>query len=820
MLRSFRLAFRSLRRSPGFTTVAVLSLALGIGVTTALFTLADAILFRAFPGREPDRLVAVYSRSAKGEWAPVSYPDYAEFRDQTEVFAGLMAYDRTPFSFDAGARTQLLWGELISANYFDVLGLRMALGRGFRPGEDHPGAPHPVVVISYSLWQRSFGSDPAVAGRPVRIYGRNFTIVGVAPNGFRGVTLDWGDPPDLWMPIGWFDEFEWFVPKRRALDWREARIALVVGRLRPGVTIETARAALRVRAAQLAAAHPENRNWTVEVLPGREARFWPAYRRGVISFLALIGATVGFVLLVACANVASLQLARGAAREREIAVRLALGASRRRIVGELLLESAVISGLGFSGGLAVAHGGIILIRRFPLPFEVPVHVALGLDPRVLLFAMAVSVFATLLAGLFPALATARADLRSSLQAQAGGSGTSFRHSRLRSGLVAAEVALASLLLVGAGLFLRTLGRAASVDLGIRVDNVLALSVDFDSTGSRSDEIKVAQFCRRSLDRIRAVPGVLDAAWSGDDPLTRRRLLLWFVKDGTPVSGDTDWNRIDCNVTSPGHFKTLGIGLVRGREFTERDDDTAPIGTAIVNEAMARRYWPGEDPIGKRIRLRGKTRELYEIVGIARDVRQRSVWNDPEPYLYVPLYQRYFRAPILHVHVAAQPEPVLSAVERELAAVDAGLPVAGAKSLRAKLDELLATERTAAALFGASGALALVLAAAGVYGVLAYAVTRRTREIGIRMALGADRRAVQGLVLRQGMALAGLGIAAGSAVALALTRFVASYLHGVSPTDPVTFALVAAVLAGAAAAACLIPSRRAARIDPAVALRHE
>ena len=278
-----------------------------------------------------------------------------------------------------------------------------------------------------------------------------------------------------------------------------------------------------------------------------------------------------------------------------------------------------------------------------------------------------------------------------------------------------------------------------------------------------------------------------------------------------MSGDTDWNRIDCNVTSPGHFKTLGIGLVRGREFTERDDDTAPIGTAIVNEAMAQRYWPGEDPIGKRIRLRGKTRELYEIVGIARDVRQRSVWNDPEPYLYVPLYQRYFRAPILHVHVAAQPAAVLPAVERELAAVDAGLPVAGAKSLRAKLDELLATERTAAALFGASGALALVLA---------YAVTRRTREIGTRMALGADRRAVQGLVLRQGMALAGLGIAAGSAAALALTRFVASYLHGVSPTDPVTFALVAAVLAGAAAAACLIPSRRAARIDPAVALRHE
>jgi len=801
--------------------VAVLSLALGIGVTTALFSLADAILLRPFPVREPDRLAAVYSRSAKGEWASVSYPDYAEFRDQTDVFAGLMAYVRTPrLGFDAGTRTRLLSGELISANYFEVLGLVMALGRGFRPGEDRPGAPHPVVVISHGLWQRDFGGDPAVAGRAARIYGRNFTIVGVAPKGFRGVTLDWGEPPDLWLPIGWIDEFDWFIPKRRVLDWREARIALVVGRLRPAVTIETARAAVRVRAAQLGADHPENRNWTIEVLPGREARFWPAYRRSVISFLGLVGATVGFVLLLACANVASLQLARGAAREREIAVRLALGASRRRIVGELLIESAVISGLGFSGGLALAHGAILLIRRFPLPFEVPVHVALGLDHRVLLFAVAVSVFATLLAGLFPALATARADLRSPLQAQAGGSGTSFRHSRLRSALVAAEVALAAVLLVGAGLFLRTLARAAAVDLGIRVENVFALSLDFESTRFRSDEIKAAQFCRSSLDRIRALPGVLDAAWSGDDPLTRRRLLIWFVKDGTPISGDAEWNRLDCNVTSPGHFKTLGIGLVRGRDFTERDDDAAPIGAAIVNEAMARRYWPGEDPIGKRIRLRGKTRELYEIVGIARDVRQRSVWSDPEPYLYVPLYQRYFRAPILHVRVAADPATVLPAVERELAAGDEQFPLAGVKSLRAKLDELLATERTAAALFGASGALALVLAAAGVYGVLAYAVARRAREIGIRMALGADRRAVLWLMLRQGMTLALLGIAAGSAVALALTRSVTGYLHGISPADPATFAAVATVLAGAAAAACLLPSRRAARIDPAIALRQE
>jgi putative ABC transport system permease protein len=822
-LTDLRFAVRSLRHSIGFASVAVLSLALGIGASGALFSLVDAIFFRPLPVHEPDRLVALYSvRLSDASWSGTSYPDYLDYREQTGVFAGLMAYIRIPLSFDAGGRTELLSGEHVTSNYFETLGLGMPAGRGFRAEEDRPGAPQPVVVISDGLWQRAFGGDPSVVGRPVRIQGRSFTIVGVAPRGFRGVTLDWGEPPQVWLPMGWFDEFiVWAGQARRTLEWREARSALVVGRLQPGVTLEKARTAVRVRATQLQAEYPEtNRTWSVEVLPGREARFWPAYRRSVAAFASLLTVTVGFVLLLACANVANLQLARGAAREREIALRLSLGASRRRLVLGLLVESLVLSVLGLLAGFAIARGGVQLLSRFPLPFEVPLNLELGVDRRVLLFTLVVSLLATVMSGLFPALATARADLRTALQEQAGSSGRSFRNSRLRSGLVVAEVALSLVLLAGAGLFVRTLIRAQSIDLGLRLDNVLVLSVDFNSMRFRYDEPKATQFYRRALERVRSVPGVVAATWGGDVPLARRRLLVWFVKDGTPISGEADWIRADVNVTGPRYLETLGIRLVRGRDFTDRDNETSPIGAAIINETMARRYWPGEDPLGRRLRLRNRARELYEIVGIAGDVRQRSIWGEPAPYLYVPVYQRYFPVMMLHVRIEGNPMTMLPVLERELAALDPDLPVFDARTLRTQMAEALAVERTAAMLLGAAGLLALVLAVSGVYSIMAYSVARRTREIGIRMALGAHQRAVLAMILKQGMTLAVFGILAGIGAAWVLSRLIAGYLHGASPTDPLIYASVVMILAAAAALACYLPSRRAARIDPATALRRE
>ncbi len=557
------------------------------------------------------------------------------------------------------------------------------------------------------------------------------------------------------------------------------------------------------------------------MLPGREARFWPAYRRSVTAFAGLLVATVGFVLLLACANVANLQLARGAAREREMALRLALGASRRRLVLGLLVESLVLSVLGLLAGFAIARGGILLLSRFPLPFEVPLNLELGLDRRVLLFTLAVSLVATVVSGLFPALATARADLRTALQEQAGSSGRSFRHSRLRSGLVVAEVALSLVLLAGAGLFLRTLVRAQSIDLGLRLDNVLVLSVDFNSMRSRYDESKAMQFYRSALERVRSVPGVVAATWGGDVPLARRRLLIWFVKEGTTVSGEADWIRADANVTGPRYLETLGIRLVRGRDFTDRDDESSPIGAAIINETMARRYWPGEDPLGRRVRLR------HARAGVVRDrgnCRRRPPALDLGRAGALPLraasISGYFPEMMLHVRTEGNPMTMLPVVEREFAALDPDLPVFDARTLRTQMAEALAVERTAAALLGAAGLLALVLAVSGVYSIMAYSVARRTREIGIRMALGARQRAVLAMVLRQGMTLAVLGILAGIGTAWALSRLIAGYLHGASPTDPLTYASVVMILAAAAALACYIPSRRAARIDPATALRRE
>ena len=651
----------------------------------------------------------------------------------------------------------------------------------------------------------------------VRIYGRSFTIVGVAPHGFGGVTLDWGKPPQVWLPIGWFDEFA----GRRILVWREARSALVVGRLQPQVTLERARSALRVRAAQLQADYPKtNGNWGVELLPGSEARFWPPYRRSVAAFAGLLAVTVGFVLLLACANVANLQLARGAAREREMALRLALGAGRARLIRGLLIESMVLAIPGLLVGCAIAHGAIQLLLRFPLPFRPPLNLDLGLDPRVLLLTVVVALAATVVSGLFPALATARADLRTALQQRAGSSGRSFRHSRLRSGLVVAEVALSLVLLAGAGLFLRTLVRAQSIDPGVRLDDVLVVSIDLSSMRFRYDESKTLQFYRAALERIRSLPGVVCVTSSNDLPFNRRNFRRWFVKEGATVAGESDWIGVDANITGPRYLETLGIGLMRGRDFTDRDDESAPVGAAIINETMARRYWRGEDPLGKRIRLRNEARELYEIVGIARDIRQRSIWSEPAPYLLIPVYQRPISEMRLHARVAGNPMALLPAVERELATLDPDLPVTDARPLRTQVWEALAVERTAATLLGAAGLIALALAVSGVYGIMAYSVARRTREIGIRMALGAQERAVLVMTLREGMTLALSGIVAGLAITWALSRLIAGYLHGISPTDLLTYAAVALILTLAAALACYVPSRRAARIDPATALRRE
>ncbi len=818
-LFDLRIALRALSRSPGFTGAAVLTLALGIGVNTAIFSLADAVLFRPFPVREPDRLAVLYTTAtANSSYASTSYPDYLDYGELDAVFTGLLAYARMPLMFSDGQGTERVGGEAVSANYFDLLGLAVAPGRGFRTSDEAHGSEL-TAVLGHGLWQRRFGGDPAIVGKSVRIDGQSLTVIGIAPAGFRGITLDWGTPPEVWILLRSFDRVvpTWGLPGAQdILQSRAARWLLVVGRLRPGVTLAQARAAVTLRARQLELAHPQtNAGWTGTLLPGSEARFWPAYRKSIVSLLALLVSAAGLVLLIACANVANLLLARATARQREIAIRAALGAGRLRLMRQMIAESVVLSAFGLTFSFLAASWMLRLLSGFSLPFRIPLALNLRMDLRVFALAVLGALLTTFLFGLLPTLHMSRPDVRAALQG--GGFSSSARRSWARGMLVVAQVAISLVLLTGAGLFARTLHKARAIDTGFSADHILVLSVDLLS--ARYAESTGMELYRGLLERVGRLPGVVSTTWAGDVPLAVRRLLIRFVKGERDVVAEHEWMRAECNVVGPRYFATLRIPLVRGRDFTDRDNDTAP-GAVIINESMARAYWPGEDPVGKRIKVHGRARQLYEIVGVARDVRQRSLWDNPGPYLYLPLYQRYFPEMMLHVRVAGDPMSLLPAIRREIQAVDRELPVYDGGTLIDQITTAVSAQRMAAALLGASGVLALVLAVVGVYGVMAYDTSRRTREFGIRVALGAGRQSILRLVLRDGAVLVGLGLAVGLALAVGLTRLAAGFLHGISPTDPLTFASISLILVLAAAAACYLPALRAARIDPLTALRQE
>ncbi|HYK87153.1 MAG TPA: ABC transporter permease [Acidobacteriota bacterium] len=815
ILGDFGYVLRSLRRNGGYASAITVSLALGIGVNAAIFSLLDAVLLRPFPVRSPEQLVALYTTPVSGGWSSTSYPDYIDYRAQTGIFAGLMGYIRSPFSFYSGGRTERLGAEMVSWNYFLVLGVRLPLGRSFQQSDESAADS---VILSYALWQRNFGSDPNVLGRSVRINGNAFTVIGVAPRGFRGVTLDWGLLPDLWVPITVMDQqrISWWH-REPLLRLRDARMQLVVGRLQPGVKIEQAEAAVRLKASQLASAYPKtNRGFTARLLPPNQARFWPSYRATIVLYLGLLTTVSGLVLLLACVNAATLVLSRSMSREHETAIRLALGAGPAALMRQQLIESVVLSTSGLALGLAMASGLLILFRRFPLPFEVGLTLDIGLDWRVLLNTVGVAGTTTLILGLVPMLQASRFDLRSALQSR-----HSARHAgnRWRGTLVAVEVALSAILLVGAGLFVRELRQTRMINLGFNPDRVMVLSVDFNSMDYRYDDAKGQVFYHRVLEQISGLPGVRSATWGGDVPLALRRLIIYFAWNGQTPALESDWIRTECNIVGPHYLETLGIPLVRGRDFSKRDDESSP-GAVIVNETMARRYWPSEDPIGKWVRLRGRPREMYQIVGVARDVHQHAFWEAPAPYLYIPLYQRYFPEMILHVRTVDDSMAALPPIRREIEAIDNDLPVFDEGSLRSQVDRALAQPRMAAALLSAAGGLSLILAVLGVYGIMNYWVLQRRHEIGIRMSLGAGRGSILALVLRQGLVLAGCGLSVGVGACLLLTRFVRELLHVISPKDPFILVGCSVLLVLVSLLACVIPSRRAARMDPMAVLRQE
>ena len=826
-----RYGFRVLRASPGFAAVAVLSLALGIGANTSIFSVVNAALLRPLPVTQPDQLVFVFNGSRTSPYSTSSYPDYVDYRDKNEVFSDLLTYSSITMSARADDQTDLISGSIVSGNFFDALGVRAALGRTFLPEEDATPNTHPVAVISHGMWERRFGGDPKIIGQQLTLNGHAFTIVGVAPRGFNGPEVL--ENNDIYVPTmmqalvrpprgGFSGDMNPDLLARRGARWMR-----MIGRLKPGVGIEQAQAAMTTIADGLAQAYPEdNRNTIATLFPVNKVD--PQAYTQLLSVAALLLAVVAIVLLIACANVANLLLARASARRKEIAIRLAMGASRSRLVRQLLTESLLLSLGGGVVGLLFALWTIDLLKSATPPDGIfSFTLDYKLDGRVLAFTFLLSLATGVIFGLAPALQASRPDLVPALKDEASAAAQGRRLS-LRSALVVAQVALSLVLLIGAGLFLRSLNNAQSIDPGFNADKILDAQLNINLL--RYTKAQGREFYRQVIERIEALPGVESASLARVVPMSGAGRTSSFLIQGQPGPDNVSRSEgtgpdvdnqytVNTNVIGLKYFSTMGIPLLRGRDFTPQDNEGAPL-AAIVNEAFARRYFDGEEALGKRLSFRGAQGPWAEIVGVARDIKYRTLGEIPRPSVYVPLPQNHETGMALHVRTIGDPVSVAGAVRREVQALDQNLPVTNLQPMSAVLGSSLFAARMGAVLLAIFGLLALLLAAVGLYGVMSYTVARRTREIGIRMALGAQTGNVLRLVLKEGMVLVGGGVAAGLIAAAAVTRLLASFLYGVSPLDAATFAAIPLVLALAALLATYLPARRAAKVDPMIALRYE
>jgi len=807
--RDLRYAFRQLLRNPGFALAAVACLALGIGANSSTFTFANALLLKRNPQvKEPERLVRLFIHWSSGlRLGSFSYPDYLDFRNRNEVFTGLVAERLLPVHLSAGDRNEKIWGSIVSANYFSELGVEASLGRGFRPEEDQTPGAHPVVVLSHGLWERRFAAAPGVIGQTVVLNRRPFTIVGVAPQGFTGTNT--GIASEIWAPITMAGQLN---PDSDLNARGDHWIGFVIGRLKPGVGLAQARESLNALMANLTKEYPDtNTGKSVDVYAEAEASLHPMVRSGFAGFLRVMFAVVGLILVLACANVAGLLLARALGRRREIAIRMALGAARGRLIRQLLVESSLLSLLGGAAGLLLAVWLTRLIVSFQPTTDLPLWIDTSIDLRVLGFTFFAAVAAGILFGLAPALQTTRQGLVPSLKE---GSPQGGRSTRLRNVLVVGQVALSAGLLVAAGLAVRSLQKAQSIDPGFNPDNQLVAALDLDLQGY--DEAAGREFQRRLRERMSSLPGVAAVGLARDVPLQLSSSQRGTVPEGYVTPPGAANPSIDYNVVDYGYFEAMGVAILRGRAFSERDDEKAPP-VLIVNEAFAKRFWPDQDPIGRRVRTAGKN---HEVVGVAKDGKYFSLGEDPKAYMYFPLAQDYHASTVMHLRSAGDPEALLGAVRREIRGLDPLLPIADLKTMHAALGFALIPARMAAGVVSAFAGIALLLAAVGLYGVIAYSVTQATRDIGIRVALGASSRDVLRMVLGGGMRLALTGLAIGLAAGVALARLMQGILYGVSASDPFSYASASLVLITAALLASFFPARRATRVDPMVALRAE
>ena len=829
--QDLRYGFRVLRASPGFAAVAVLSLALGIGANTSIFSVVNAALLRPLPVTQPERLTFVFNGTTTRPWGTASYPDYLDYRDKSEVFSDLLTYSSITVSAGNDDQTEVISGSIVSGNFFDVLGLRTALGRTFTPEEDTTPNTHPVAVISHGLWQRRFGGDPKVIGRQIALGGHSFTVVGVTPAGFNGPEVL--ENNDIYVPMmmqalvrpprgGYSGDMNPDLLSRRGSRWLK-----MIGRLKPGVSFDQAQAAMTTIAAGLEHAYPEeNRSTIATLFPVNKID--PQGYPQLLSVAGLLLAVVGIVLLIACANVANLLLARASARRTEIAVRLAMGASRSRLVRQLLTESLLISLAGGAAGLLLAMWTIDVLKSATPPDGIfSFTLDYRLDFRVLAFTFALSLATGVIFGLAPALQASRPDLVPALKDEALAAAQGRRRFSLRNALVVMQVALSLVLLIGAGLFLRSLNNAQSIDPGFDADTILDAQLNINLL--RYTKAQGQQFYGQVIERIEALPGVESASLSRVVPMSgggRTSSLLIQGKqppdnlDHTESTASSDNSHtVNSNVVGLKYFSTMGIPLLRGRDFGDQDRENAPL-AVIVNEAFERRYFAGEDALGKRVSFRGDNGPWSEIIGVVSDSKYRTLGESPRPSAYVPLAQNHETGMTLHVRSSGNPLGIAGSVRREVQSLDPSLAITNLQSLSNVVAASLFAARTGATLLAIFGGLALLLAAIGLYGVMSYAVSRRTREIGIRMALGAGTGIVMRLVLKEGLTLVGGGVAAGLIVAAAATRLLSSFLYGVSPLDATTFAAIPLVLAVVALLATYLPARRAAKVDPMIALRSQ
>jgi len=815
MWQDIKFAARMLAKTPGFTAAAVLSLTLGIGANTTIFTLTKAIFLQAVPVKDPARVVSLYStaQSYNGplqQYLPTPYPNAVDYREKTDVFSGASIAIPTGVNLIVSGKPAQLFAELVNSNFFDVLGVQPFLGRGFSAEED--ASPRPVAVLSYALWNRRYGADRSILGKTIQLDQQEYTVIGVAPKYFENVGVL--GSPDVWLPISMRDQVLTGFAKKFLYN-RGFRSVPMVARLKPGVTLAQAQQEIHALGVQLQKEYPKDNGGRNEMLvPINETSIPPELHNVFARAGTLMMVIVGLVLLIACANVANLLLARATQRQREIAVRQALGASRGRLIRQLLTESLMLGLIAGALGILFAYWGKSVLVSL-LPNGLVRHLDFSLDGRVLVYALGLALIATILFGLVPALQASKPDRMASLKDRTGAPTGSTRWYGLRGMLVMIQVALSLVALVGAGLFIHSLRNAQQINPGFEVKHELVMFVNLAAEHYAQPQAEA--FYRDVVARLDALPMVAAASMADTPPFSGGLERTTFT-DGVDTSDPRNGKLTPVIAVAPGYFPAAGIMLLRGRDFTDSDDASNAM-VAVVNQALADSFWAGQDPLGKHLHFLGEAWDVT-VIGEVNTVKYATLGEPPQAIVYMPLKQHYSPAVVLYVRTKGDPTKALPSVRNAVQSLIPSVPLLRVQTVGQVLVQSLTAPRIGAELLGTFGLLALVLAAIGTYGVMSYSVSQRTHEIGVRMALGAQRRDVLRLILANGLAMVAAGVAVGLGLSTLLARSMSALLYGIGIFDAPSFLITAVLLIAVAMAACWIPAWRAMRVDPMEALRYE